>query len=717
MSSCWATRRASSTSATQQQPVSLSPPHSRIVTPSTSWPWSSSTAAATDESTPPLIASRTFTSPPTSPARRRGGGPRSARRRRGRGRHRRRWWLWPSEKRIAPIACSFATPIAASTCDGSIAPLAHAEAALAHTPCLVEQEEQRLALDALEAHVGRTGDLVGAGRPSRSLPGRRRAARRRTGRASRSMRALVACPLGRRSRRSASAKATMPATLCVPLRRSRSWPPPCTIGSKAHPSRTNSTPTPFGPPNLWAPTARACRRAARKGHEVEPARCLDRRRCGTPPAARVPAPARRSRRVGCTVPTSLLTAMIDTTEIGVDRSSRSAASSSASSTRPERSTPTTTPPRCSTGCSTAWCSTAEHTATRRVGGPLRCTAALSASVPHPVKTTSPGCTPRHSATTSRASSNALRASRAARCEPLGLAKRSERKGSIASTASRPHRRRRRVVEVGERRRDRHRSRGYDVVHSRREGLRRPSPTARPSPTSTTTGTSTSATSPRRSISLRRLAGDGPGARARRRHRPDRRSRSAADGDRGRRHRRQRGDAGPPARASRAEPRCGPSWRHDARRAARRAVRARVRRLQHVLQPAHRGGARPPASAPWRRDWPLAERSCSRPSCRRSRAPRWLGDRAAEHGCRPRRARVSRHDGTDQRAEGQFVELTEASGVRLRPWAIRYSTPAQLDAMAAGAGLRLERRVASWSGESFTENSDRHVSVFVRSAFG
>ena len=38
MSSCWATRRASSTSATLQQPVSLSPPHSRIVTPTTSWP-------------------------------------------------------------------------------------------------------------------------------------------------------------------------------------------------------------------------------------------------------------------------------------------------------------------------------------------------------------------------------------------------------------------------------------------------------------------------------------------------------------------------------------------------------------------------------------------------------------------------------------------------------------------------------------------------------
>ena len=60
MSSCWATRRASSTSATEQQPVSLSPPHRRIVTPTTWWPARTSSAAATDESTPPLSATSTF---------------------------------------------------------------------------------------------------------------------------------------------------------------------------------------------------------------------------------------------------------------------------------------------------------------------------------------------------------------------------------------------------------------------------------------------------------------------------------------------------------------------------------------------------------------------------------------------------------------------------------------------------------------------------------
>ena len=61
MPSCWATRRASSTSDTEQQPVSLSPPHSFIVTPTTSWPARCSSNAATDESTPPLMAHITFT--------------------------------------------------------------------------------------------------------------------------------------------------------------------------------------------------------------------------------------------------------------------------------------------------------------------------------------------------------------------------------------------------------------------------------------------------------------------------------------------------------------------------------------------------------------------------------------------------------------------------------------------------------------------------------
>ena len=72
--------------------------------------------------------------------------------------------------------------------------------------------------------------------------------------------------------------------------------------------------------------------------------------------------------------------------------------------------------------------------------------------------------------------------------------------------------------------------------------------------------------------------------------------------------------------------------------------------------------------------------------------------------------VVRYDG-EQVAEGQFVEFTQAGGVRLRPWSIRYVTPDELDAMAAMAGLRLRERWQSFAGEAFSDHSDRHVSVY------
>ncbi|MEU9954366.1 class I SAM-dependent methyltransferase [Streptomyces sp. NPDC050982] len=42
---------------------------------------------------------------------------------------------------------------------------------------------------------------------------------------------------------------------------------------------------------------------------------------------------------------------------------------------------------------------------------------------------------------------------------------------------------------------------------------------------------------------------------------------------------------------------------------------------------------------------------------------------------------------------------------------RYAWPAELDLMARLAGLELERRVADWSGEPFTEDSAKHISVW------
>lgn len=76
--------------------------------------------------------------------------------------------------------------------------------------------------------------------------------------------------------------------------------------------------------------------------------------------------------------------------------------------------------------------------------------------------------------------------------------------------------------------------------------------------------------------------------------------------------------------------------------------------------------------------------------------------------------ISRHDPSTQVAEGQFVELSEAAGVRLRPWSIRYTTPDQLDAMAAAAGLELEARHEDAGRTPFDpETSPRHLSVYRR----
>ncbi len=73
--------------------------------------------------------------------------------------------------------------------------------------------------------------------------------------------------------------------------------------------------------------------------------------------------------------------------------------------------------------------------------------------------------------------------------------------------------------------------------------------------------------------------------------------------------------------------------------------------------------------------------------------------------------VSDHRPDEQRTEGQFVELTEAGGVRLRPWAIRWCGVDELDAMAADAGLVLEERHADMAGSAFDEDADTHVSVY------
>lgn len=73
--------------------------------------------------------------------------------------------------------------------------------------------------------------------------------------------------------------------------------------------------------------------------------------------------------------------------------------------------------------------------------------------------------------------------------------------------------------------------------------------------------------------------------------------------------------------------------------------------------------------------------------------------------------VNTSDPARQQAEGQYIDISESGGVRLRPWSIRWSTPAQLDEMADEAGLELADRWESFTERSFHPDDERHVSIF------
>ena len=74
--------------------------------------------------------------------------------------------------------------------------------------------------------------------------------------------------------------------------------------------------------------------------------------------------------------------------------------------------------------------------------------------------------------------------------------------------------------------------------------------------------------------------------------------------------------------------------------------------------------------------------------------------------------VSRHDKVQQLVTTQMITL-DGQGMHLRPVAIRYSWPTELDLMADRAGLRLTERHADWDSRPFTSASDSHVSVYQR----
>lgn len=66
----------------------------------------------------------------------------------------------------------------------------------------------------------------------------------------------------------------------------------------------------------------------------------------------------------------------------------------------------------------------------------------------------------------------------------------------------------------------------------------------------------------------------------------------------------------------------------------------------------------------------------------------------------------------QTIKGQHIEIRR-DHLRLRPWSVTYATPAQLDTMAAAAGLGLSERHEGWRGEAFDAASSQHVSVYRR----
>ncbi|MDO3684347.1 class I SAM-dependent methyltransferase [Micromonospora sp. C28ISP2-4] len=75
-------------------------------------------------------------------------------------------------------------------------------------------------------------------------------------------------------------------------------------------------------------------------------------------------------------------------------------------------------------------------------------------------------------------------------------------------------------------------------------------------------------------------------------------------------------------------------------------------------------------------------------------------------------RMHRYD----RAAQTFVRQTvtfDASGVHLKPFAMRYAWPEQIDELAERAGLRLTERYADWDRSPFDADSRSHISVYRR----
>jgi SAM-dependent methyltransferase len=75
-------------------------------------------------------------------------------------------------------------------------------------------------------------------------------------------------------------------------------------------------------------------------------------------------------------------------------------------------------------------------------------------------------------------------------------------------------------------------------------------------------------------------------------------------------------------------------------------------------------------------------------------------------------RMHRYDREAQTFVRQTITFTDG-GVRLQPFGMHYRWPEQIDELAAGAGLRLEARYATWDRAPFEPDSRDHISVYVK----
>jgi SAM-dependent methyltransferase len=73
-----------------------------------------------------------------------------------------------------------------------------------------------------------------------------------------------------------------------------------------------------------------------------------------------------------------------------------------------------------------------------------------------------------------------------------------------------------------------------------------------------------------------------------------------------------------------------------------------------------------------------------------------------------------YDVATQAMRGHYVEFVDGRG-RYSTIPFRYVWPAELDLMAQLAGLRLRDRWGGWTGEAFTSDSPRHVSIWEKPA--